>query len=427
MVVSSTGELIEKLTQYCTKGDTDQGDADIDGLSIGSGQSQLKVQLLIDGEEGEEFIKRLIDGKKLTRLAQLWVMGMEIEWNLLYSAAHPAGKPTAGKPTARKPKRISIPAYPFARERYWIPENSKDRDGEVQGLHPLIDKIVPSLSLHEGIVFQKTLQYVDLIVREHKVKGQSILPGAGYLEIALAAIFQIKGNRNFILSQVVWLRPLVLREGKKEVQLIVKENDERLQYEFRSVNDGNPIVHARGIAYFNGITSQGTDQWIPIEEIRARCTRQINKETIYSRFKENGMNYGPYFQSLSGIWLSEDEALGQLIIPTGYENELKKYTLHPSLMDGALQTISGCYGETPRTLLPFAVEELEILHPLKPRGYAYVKALGNNHFHVAILDETGLVCVKLHDVVMRELKDNLLQFLLLFKMDGKSLRFCSRG
>ncbi|MEW5817933.1 MAG: SDR family NAD(P)-dependent oxidoreductase, partial [Spirochaetota bacterium] len=409
------GKLTQYCTQYCNQSNADcnhQGDADdaeIEGLYTGSRQAQSKAELLIDGEEGEEFIKRLIAARKLTKLAQLWVMGMEIRWDLLHSAS-----PCSYQ--ARKPRRISLPPYPFAKERYWMPENSQGYDGQMQGLHPLLDKIVPSLSLHEGLVFQKTLQYTDLVVREHKVKGQSLLPGVGYLEIVRAAIFQIKGNNNFSLSQVVWLRPLTVRKGKKEVQIIIKEdaikeNDELVQYELRSShNTGNPIVHARGKACFNAIASQSTSQWIPIEEIKARCTRQIDKEAIYSRFKENGINYGTYFQALSLIWLNEDEALGQLVIPAGYENELKKYTLHPSLMDGALQTISGCCEKTPRTLVPFMVEKLEILHPLKPRGYAYVKALGNHRFHVAISDEAGLVCVKLHDVVMRELKDNLQNF-----------------
>jgi len=42
----------------------------------------------------------------LSKLAQLWVSGVEIDWQLLY-----------GNP---KPQRISLPTYPFAKERYWI-------------------------------------------------------------------------------------------------------------------------------------------------------------------------------------------------------------------------------------------------------------------------------------------------------------------
>ena len=217
VVVSSTEELIGKLTQYCTQSDADQrdanqsdadqrdadqSDADIDGLYVGSRQAQLRAQLLIDGEEGEEFIKRLIDGRKLTKLAQLWVMGLEIEWNLLHAAAHPA----------RKPKRISIPPYPFARERYWIPQEASSRVQyrKAKGLHPLIDRIILRLSLESGgLVFQKILHATDLIIRDHQVRGKRILPGAGYVEMAYAALSQINNNYgdNLSAKSRLWLYP----------------------------------------------------------------------------------------------------------------------------------------------------------------------------------------------------------------------------
>nr|QEO74213.1 methyltransferase [uncultured bacterium] len=49
----------------------------------------------------------LIERNDLSRLAELWVSGVKIDWRLLHEAG-----------VAR---RISAPTYPFARERYWIP------------------------------------------------------------------------------------------------------------------------------------------------------------------------------------------------------------------------------------------------------------------------------------------------------------------
>ena len=65
--------------------------------------------------------------------------------------------------------------------------------------------------------------------------------------------------------------------------------------------------------------------------------------------------------------------------------------------------------------MPFAVEQIEVFHPLQAKGYAYVKAAvkaaaGAQRFHVAILDEAGQVCAKLHEVTLKELKDPLQHF-----------------
>ncbi|MEJ2125065.1 MAG: hypothetical protein P8Y47_09735, partial [Alphaproteobacteria bacterium] len=45
---------------------------------------------------------------KLHKLAELWVKGLAFDWNRLYGE--------------RKPHRLSLPTYPFAQERYWVPE-----------------------------------------------------------------------------------------------------------------------------------------------------------------------------------------------------------------------------------------------------------------------------------------------------------------
>ncbi|PSL48188.1 ketoacyl-synthetase-like protein [Chitinophaga niastensis] len=63
-------------------------------------------------EEEEEHIKPLLETwlqkKELLKLAALWIRGLTIDWNRLYQEV--------------KPRRISLPTYPFARERYWVPD-----------------------------------------------------------------------------------------------------------------------------------------------------------------------------------------------------------------------------------------------------------------------------------------------------------------
>ncbi|MGA1790296.1 MAG: thioester reductase domain-containing protein [bacterium] len=388
VIVSDIEELITKLARYC------QGETEIEDLFRGNVQAgKIEAGLLLKGRAGKEFIRIIIDDKEFEKLAQLWVSGVDIDWRLLY-ANH-------------APHRISLPTYPFARERYWIPETPKVQKGITNGLNPLIDRVVPELSLTQGLVFQKTLKDTDLIVGDHKVQGQCILPGVGYLEMAYEAISEIMDSRHFHLEQVVWLRPLPVGAEKKAIHILIKQENEKLQYEIQSGNHNEPVIHSKGAIHFNTEATDQIDQYVSVEEIRGRCTRHIEKEGLYKRFKEHGITYGPYFQGLSKIWSNDEEALGLLNLPSEYESELNQYTLHPTLMDGALQTIAGLKETQKQTLLPFAVEKVEILHPLKSRGYAYVKALGHNQFHVAILDDAGLVCIKLHDVALRASEDPL--------------------
>jgi acyl transferase domain-containing protein/acyl carrier protein/SAM-dependent methyltransferase len=395
VIASSIGELAAKLTQY------DQGRTDIEGLYTGSATlDQGHMGLLVEGRAGEEFIKAVIDDRDLAKLALLWVSGVEMDWRLLYAA--------------RTPRRIPLPTYPFARERHWL---SASAPGQYEGgtsLHPLIDRVDPKLSVGHGIAFRKVFRSADLILRDHKVDGMPVLPAMAHLEMALAAVSQIKGDHCPSIHRSFWLNPLTVPDDNREVRIVINEDNGKLRYEIQTGTHTQTITHSEGEFLLDNMPSVITDQRISVEETKARCSHHIDKETLYAMFKHAGITYGAYFQGLNEVWGSNEEALGYLSLPPEHEHQLKQYTLHPSLMDAALQTVAGIArlkGETgTRPRLPFAVERVEILHPVNSKGYAYVKADGKYRFNVAILDETGLVCVKLHNVAVRELKDPLQRF-----------------
>ncbi|UCH94146.1 MAG: SDR family NAD(P)-dependent oxidoreductase, partial [Candidatus Aminicenantes bacterium] len=107
--VSGTAAAVEKLKRYC------QGVQDIEHFYTGSIKSgQAKPSPLIEGKEGEAYVRSIIRGGKSDKIAQLWVSGIEIDWDLLYSTS---GVDSLGGAA----RRISLPTYPFARERYWKP------------------------------------------------------------------------------------------------------------------------------------------------------------------------------------------------------------------------------------------------------------------------------------------------------------------
>ncbi|MEJ2694269.1 MAG: beta-ketoacyl synthase N-terminal-like domain-containing protein, partial [Candidatus Thiodiazotropha sp.] len=58
------------------------------------------------GADGEAMLGQALRSRNLRELAQLWVGGVEVDWRLLYSGTVPC--------------RLSLPGYPFARERYAV-------------------------------------------------------------------------------------------------------------------------------------------------------------------------------------------------------------------------------------------------------------------------------------------------------------------
>jgi polyketide synthase PksN len=228
MVVDSLEDYRYKLMQYA------QGQTEIEAFYRGNVKTnKVQSELLIEGEEGRDFVKSIIKNRKLTKLAQLWVSGIEIDWQLLYPN--------------QKPQRISLPTYPFARERYWISTTSQQVwSGKMLGLHPLIDQIDLTLSLNQGVVFQKTLKNTDLIVKDYQVRRQPILPEVGYLEMAYAAGTLVKQGTRFKLARMVWQQPLTVLDEKKEVQIVLQEKSEQLIYQIQSREGNSLLTHATG-------------------------------------------------------------------------------------------------------------------------------------------------------------------------------------
>ncbi|SFW76604.1 Phosphopantetheine attachment site, partial [Luteibacter sp. UNCMF366Tsu5.1] len=88
-----------------------------DGLIVGhASQIPPYAQRLVEGEVGRRFVGELVARRDLARLVHLWVLGIALDWTPLHSD--------------RRPRRLSLPTYPFQRQRCWIgPEKADDGAG----------------------------------------------------------------------------------------------------------------------------------------------------------------------------------------------------------------------------------------------------------------------------------------------------------
>jgi polyketide synthase PksN len=146
-------------------------------------------------------------------------------------------------------------------------------------------------------------------------------------------------------------------------------------------------------------------QVISIHSIKERCNNLTSQKELYSLFENIGIKYGRYYRTVKEIWGSGTEALGVLEHDaSNISSEDGDYIIHPAILDGALQTMAGVGEIHGRTMLPFSVDKVECIKPVNTKAYAYVRKDGEDRFNVAILDENGNVCVKLHGVSVRELK-----------------------
>jgi amino acid adenylation domain-containing protein len=90
------------------------------------------IELLLSGSEGKQFLTAAYKNRSLEKLARLWVAGVQIDWAIFYEDI--------------QPRRVPLPGYPFARNRYWhhalartteprSEETDEGRSGQIVATH----------------------------------------------------------------------------------------------------------------------------------------------------------------------------------------------------------------------------------------------------------------------------------------------------
>jgi acyl transferase domain-containing protein/enoyl-CoA hydratase/carnithine racemase/acyl carrier protein len=98
-------QLAASLRAFLNKGEL------ANGIYFGSARDHRHVLAPLGNDaDFDETVTRWMAQGKLARLLGLWVKGMDVDWARL--------------PRSGRPQIITLPTYPFARERYWIPANS---------------------------------------------------------------------------------------------------------------------------------------------------------------------------------------------------------------------------------------------------------------------------------------------------------------
>ncbi len=376
--VSSSAELRQRLELLIAQ------DTATDFVHGNTRQDRGVPAAVLAGSEGRQFLQSLIDNRNLTKLAQLWVNGVEVEWEALWRGS--------------EVRRVSLPGYAFGWKRYWVPMTPKGQEAESRTdvrLHPLLHRNESTL---QAQMYGSKFDGQEVVLRDHRINGQKVLPGAASLELVLAGASLALGSANVRLQQVVWAEPLVAERDGAEAKLELRpESDGRVRFELRT--PGGQIC-----AHGNTEISKGSaEELLDLNAIRARCTQMILPEELYAGLAGRGLEYGPGFRTIRETQYGAGEAWSLLEVPEVWADQT--YRLHPALVDGALQSLAVIGAGSTELELPFVVDVVECLEALPKRCYAYGRVVGEEggtrRYDVKLLGERGEVLARLSGLKVR--------------------------
>ena len=399
LIVTSSEELQGKLQAYL--------DGERHSEEVYSGEVKRNKETLAafaaDEDMGKTIDAWLAKGKH-AKVLDLWTKGLPVDWNKLYGAI--------------KPRRMSLPTYPFARERYWVPQEMTKGRGQASltldsaNLHPLVHRNTSGL---HGLRFSSTFSGREFFLADHQVQGQRVLPGAAQLELARAAVERVAGvmptASRVRLQQVTFARPVIVGEAGLELHIALVPQDEGgIAFELYSESTSGRVVYSQGRAALVRDTAPAPLNLTQLQ--RHSAQRQATGPQCYMQFVQAGLTYGPGFQSLQQVQCGQDDsgqtvALGQLSLPASALGSQDAYVLHPSLLDGALQAGVGLLlGQdvvAHKMALPFAVEALDVWAPVPAQAWAVIHYSAGSDAHSAVqkldvhvVDAQGRICVRMH-------------------------------
>ncbi len=394
VVVSDPAELISRLDGWSRA----DNPADIYRGSLDPRRGKRKRS-----HEAEQRLKAALAMRDLATLAELWVAGEELDWEMLH-AGH-------------RLNRISLPTYPFARERYWVTQTPSPRKSITPSwsgaLHPLVTYNSSTLS---EVSFSSILSDKEFYALDHRVNQSRIFPGVGFIEMACIS-GNIAGEKKVShIRDIIWVQPLSFEKGPQTVRTLLKPIGNSTEFEIISLNEENErVVHSEGRLFFQKRSKavSGEEKEISIEALKKRATKFHDGAHYYKLFGQIGLDYGPTFQPLWEFYIGDSYALAKLTIPDPLKSEFDRYILHPSMIDGALQTVAGLIGDAQQQSLhlPFAIDEVDIISALPHTCYAYAEYAdlgdkcrhgGVKKFNINLLSENGDVLVRLKNFYVRE-------------------------
>lgn len=351
-----------------------------------------------------EHILEFIAQENLNELAQAWIFGASIDWGNLYNG--------------RLPSKVSLPTYPFERERYWVSDGvpsgkieSKSTSSGVVRLHPLVSR--NSSTLRE-VSFTSDISDTEYYAVDHKINGNRLFPGAGYLEMACVAGNIAGDDRVRTIRDIVWIQPLLLENGPAKLRTLLKPVGDSTEYEVVSLDEyGETVVHCEGRVQFTENKSIQSTPALSIDTLRGQYSKLSSAENYYQIFANNGVQYGNSFRPIQDVYSNHSTALARLVLADNLVDGFDEYVLHPSLIDGALQTVMVLIGDSDSgtPYLPFALDELEIFKPLSNNCYAYAEIDDDDgvgpadlkKFNIRILNEYGQLLVRMNHFYVRAL------------------------
>ena len=323
-------------------------------------------------------------------------------------------------------QHVSLPLYPFRREKYWLastgildvgpadyplmnPGSAAEELPALPDVHPLLGKALSHTA--RNTVFETSVK-TTIPWTDHRVLESTIFPGTGYLEMAARGFASAAGLewRPVELKDVIFERPLVL--SYKEVKKITLT----LEFGTRGRDVATFAITSDDVTFCRGrmLAAKVIVEKVDMTAELAGRVSELGIGPFYNKMRSNGLDYGANFANVRELWLGKPdsgEAYGRVANGPGVD-ELDPFR-SAILLDGCLHPLGAAVGMLNNkgregAIVPAAIQSITLQRPLPSQVWSHVHisvngdgraALGN----LRVMAEDGEVLVQFENLELRHL------------------------
>jgi acyl transferase domain-containing protein/acyl carrier protein len=288
----------------------------------------------------------------LQALGALYARGLDVAWKELF--------PGGGR-------CVALPTYRWQRERYWI-EASESEEVEREpptnrGGHPLLGRIFEPANRRGVHYWEQWVSVADLpYLADHRVRGDIVFPGAGFVEMALAAATEVFGEGGFVLEDLTFEWMLSLADGeRRRVQVSLVDEQGYSSIEVSSRNEASREWARHAVVKARSAVEDTDEGWESPRRTRERCPVEVEGATHYEWMNARKIQYGPAFLGVERIWVGTGEALARVRLPES-AGDAGPYRVHPALLDACLQISAALFSTVApdETFVPVEIERMRL-------------------------------------------------------------------
>jgi polyketide synthase PksN len=307
-------------------------------------------------------------------------------------------------------KKVSMPTYPFARNKYWLKERKNENSHTIMNLSSLIDENCSSFTEQ---AYSKTFLGEEYFIVDHN----NVIPAVVYLEMVRQAA-KLSGCE-FVTHQmqnVVFVSPAIIKKNKLKVKISFKFEKNGISFEVKPNDENSNMRFVQGMIVHKKEKREISN--LQIKQLISKMSGGIAEaNNYYDKIGALGGQLGERFRGLKEYYFDESQqsAVIRMDVVSSLEATKNDYVIHPVLADAAIQgAVKLAYNvgaDKDILYLPFLIENMQIINDQEPYEYAFIQKTKKEDFSFDIkyTNKEGKVLACIDGLMIRAVEQTMVQ------------------